>query len=161
MRESNGAPLVRRSPYESGLTPFSAFRQEMDRLFDSFFSPDRLGGFGLGDFPFSPAVDVSESDKEICVRAELPGVDEKDVELSLDGDMLTIRGEKREERRDEGDRRRIVERAYGAFERTIRLPFEPKEDTVKAQFKNGVLTVTAARPPELTQSTRRIPISRV
>jgi HSP20 family protein len=161
MREDDNAPLARRSdilPDVRRGDPFTAFRHEIDRLFDTFFAPARAGGFGLGAFPFNPALDLTENEKEICLRAELPGVDEKDVEIRLDGDVLTIRGEKREERTDNGDQRRVVERSYGSFERSVRLPFAPDGDDVKADFKDGVLTVKAVKPPELTRPSKRIPI---
>lgn len=168
MREKNGSPPVRRSealPEAMRGDPFLAFRHEMDRLFDSFFAPSQFGRLGFAggqlNFPFNPAIDLTENDKELRLRAELPGVDEKDVEISLEGDLLTIRGEKREERSDEGDKRRFVERAYGAFERTIQLPFAPEDQEIKADFKDGVLTVTAKKPPELSRSSKRIPIQKL
>ncbi len=163
MREDN-APLARRSPtlpQDGRSDPFTAFRLEMDRLFDDFFSPSRLSGLGMGKFDFRPALDISENDSELSVRAELPGVDENDVEISLDRDVLTIRGEKREERRDDREHQRMIERSYGSFERTVRLPFEPDEAEVKAEFKNGVLTVTAKKPPELSKPSKRIPIAKL
>jgi len=164
MRENNGAPPVRRS---SNLPegPFLAFRQEMDRLFDSFFAPTQFGrmGFasGLAGFPFNPAIDMTENDKEVRLRAELPGVDEKDVEISLNGDVLTIRGEKREERAEDGEHRRVVERSYGSFERRVQLPFAPEDQEIRAGFKDGVLTITAKKPPELSRPSKRIPIQKL
>ncbi len=166
MRENNGAPSDRRSgnlPDHVREDPFFAFRQEMDRLFDTFFAPGQVGRSafsGLGGFSVKPAIDVTENDKEVRVRAELPGVDEKDVEISVENDMLIIRGEKREERTDDGERRRFVERSYGSFERAIRLPFAPEGEEITANFKDGVLTVTAKKPPELSRSTKRIPIQK-
>lgn len=166
MRENNGAPPVRRSetlPDAMRGDPFLAFRQEMDRLFDSFFAPTQFGrgGFGgLAGFPFNPAIDLTENEKEVRLRAELPGVDEKDVEISVERDILTIRGEKREERTEDGDKRRVVERSYGSFERSIRLPFAPEDEEIKANFKDGVLTITALKPPELARSSKRIPIQK-
>ena len=163
MRETN-APAVRRSsnlPQDGHSHPFMAFREEMDRLFDTFFSPTRFAAPDFGRSDIRPALDLSENENEIRLRAELPGVDEKDVEISLDRDVLTIRGEKREERRDDTEQRRVIERSYGSFERSIALPFEPKEDEVKAEFRNGVLTVTAKKPPELAHTSKRIPIAKV
>lgn len=158
MRDRNTAP-VRRSdslPFSGQSDPFWAFRQEMDRVFDSFFAPAQSGrSLGLA---FTPALDITENEKEICVHAELPGVDEKDVEINLDGDILSIRGEKHDERTDETDRRRVVERSYGSFERSIRLPFAPNDGEVGADFKNGVLTITAKKPPEAVNQAKRIPI---
>lgn len=165
MREESNAPLARRSDplpdFRRG-DPFSAFRHEMDRLFDSFFAPAQVGRFAaLGDFPFNPALDLTENEKEVRLRADLPGVEEKDVEIRLDGDLVTIRGEKREERSENGDQRRFVERSYGSFERSVRLPFTPDEEDVKADFKNGVLTITAKKPPELARASKRIPIQKI
>lgn len=159
MREEDNAPLARRSeilPPSGRNHPFAAWRHEMDSLFDRFFTPDR---FGRG-FAFNPALDLTESDREVRLRAELPGVDEKDVDIRLDGDVLTIRGEKREERTEEGDRRRVVERSFGSFERTLRLPFAPEDGSVKAEFKHGVLTVTAKKPAGYIRAPKQIPIGK-
>jgi HSP20 family protein len=159
MRDEDDAPLARRSeilPPSGRHHPFAAWRQEMDSLFDRFFAPER---FGRG-FAFNPALDLTENDKEVRLRAELPGVDQKDVEIRLDGDVITIRGEKREERTEEGDQRRVVERSYGSFERSMRLPFAPEDGGVKAEFKDGVLTVTAKKPAGFSGSTRQIPITK-
>jgi HSP20 family protein len=139
--------------------PFSAFRREMDRLFDEFLTGP--SGAAMERFEFSPALDLTENDKQVRLRAEIPGVDEKDVEISLEGDMLTIKGEKREERKEEGEHRRLYESAYGSFERDIRLPFEPRDQDVKAEFKNGVLTVTIQKPPEMAKTSKRIPIAKM
>lgn len=162
MRDENRAPVSRRSdplPDPRRGHPFATFREEMDRLFDNFLPQMHLGR-GLADFSFNPALDLTENDKEVKLRAELPGVAEKDVEVRLDADLLTIRGEKREERTENGDQKRVVERSYGAFERSVRLPFTPDEAGVSADFKDGVLTVTAKKPADLAQATRRIPISK-
>jgi HSP20 family protein len=158
MRENLPAPLSRRPSYlqQNNGNPFTALRQEMDRLFDDFFTPSA----SFGSFAFTPAIDVSETDKDVRVRTELPGVAESDVDIELNGDLLTIKGEKREEKSENGENRRVFERSYGAFQRSIRLPFEPKEDQVKAAFKDGVLTVTAPKPPELAKASKRIPIAR-
>lgn len=157
MRDEKNAPLARRADTvpDTRRDPFAAFRIEMDRLFDSFLSPARFGQFGMA---FSPALDVTDNGNEVRVRAELPGVDEKDVEIHVDGDMLTIRGEKRQERTDDSEERRVVERAFGAFERSVRLPFTPESEAVKAVFKDGVLTVTAKRPSGWVRRDMRIPI---
>ena len=162
MREESHAPLARRSdmsPTNRG-DPFAVFRHEMDQLFDRFFATDRLTHFGIGNFPFNPALDLTENDKEVRLRADLPGVDEKDVEIRLDRDIITIRGEKREEHAEEGDHPRVVERSYGSFERSMRLPFAPEDGAVKADFKDGVLTITAKKPASLTSASKKVPIER-
>jgi len=103
-------------------------------------------------------LDVSETDKELTLTAELPEVDEKDVELTLTDDVLTIRGEKKREQTQRNGDYHMVERSYGSFARSLRLPFAVDQDKVDARFEKGVLTVTLPKPPEVQQSTRRIAI---
>lgn len=125
--------------------PFYAMRREMDRLFDNFWGGSGLapfGGFMEQYGAFNPRVDVTENDKEIKVAAELPGLDEKDVEVSLSNDMLTISGEKKAEKEDKGENYYRLERSYGSFQRVIPLPAEIEADKVEATFKNGVLQIT-------------------
>lgn len=127
--------------------PFSAFRHEIDRLFDDFFG----SGFGLTPFggsfmesfgDFNPRVDITENDKEVNITAELPGLDEKGVEVSLSNDVLTISGEKKAEKEDKGENYYHMERSYGSFQRAIALPAEVDADKVEATFRNGVLQIT-------------------
>jgi HSP20 family protein len=143
--------------------PFTAFRYEMDRLFDDFFGR----GFGLSQFEggsvgrfgaFNPQVDVTENDKEVKVIAELPGLTEQDVEVSLSNDVLTISGEKKHEKEDKGENYYRMERSYGSFQRAIPLPVEVQSDKVEATFKNGVLTVTLPKSPQATQNRKKITI---
>ncbi|MBN1140044.1 MAG: Hsp20/alpha crystallin family protein [Anaerolineae bacterium] len=122
-----------------------ALQQDMNRLFDDFFRswgvmPWR--GWGEQALAFNPQVDVVEDEKEIHVSAELPGMDENDIDVSLSQGVLTIKGEKRHEKKDEGKNYYRLERSYGSFQRSIPLPAEVNEDKVEATFKNGVLTVT-------------------
>ncbi|MCK6628821.1 MAG: Hsp20/alpha crystallin family protein [Anaerolineae bacterium] len=142
--------------------PFTAFRYEMDRLFDDFFGR----GFGLTPFEgaidrfgaFNPQVDVIENDKEVKITAELPGLSERDVEVSLSNDVLTISGEKKHEKEDKGENYYRMERSYGSFQRSIPLPVEVQSDKVDATFKNGVLTVTLPKSPQATQNRKKIAI---
>src|SRR5688572_4736746 len=128
----------------------------MNRLFDDAFrSFDSPALFGR--MPSWPSVEVSESDSEVRVSAELPGLEEKDVEVFLEDGGLTIRGEKRSEVEDKD--RHFSERFYGHFERPIPLGFDAKENDVKAAFKNGVLTVQVPKSAEARAKTRRIRIS--
>jgi HSP20 family protein len=122
------------------MEPLLDIHREMNRLFD-----DVLQGTGASDrrgMMTMPKVDVHEKNGELCVFAELPGVAEKDVEVQLHGDMLSISGEKQSEY-EEGDRSShyVMERSYGRFQRTIPLPFTPKPEDVKASFENGVLRI--------------------
>ena len=138
---------------------FLALHREMNRLFDDVLRGGAPGaqGRGQGGVMLAPHMDVSETDKEVRIKAELPGVTEKDIDVSLDDDVLTIRAEKRQERREEREGVHVSERAFGTFQRSIRLPFSVNADQVKAGFENGVLTVTLpkAQPEE---KTRRIQV---
>jgi HSP20 family protein len=144
--------------------PFMALHREVNRLFDDVFRG--FDNFGVGRFPSLapgrmswnwPSVEVSETDKEIRVTAELPGLEEKDVEVLLDGDVLALRGEKRSETEDKG--RQFSERFYGRFERRIALGTEIEEDKIEARFKNGVLTVTMPKTERAQSKARRIAIN--
>jgi len=118
-----------------------------------------LPGFGFtDDGSFLPALDAKERDDEIRITVELPGLEEKDVEVSLKDDVLTIRGEKQDESKHEQEGAQWVERRYGSFRRAIPLPADVDADGVKAHFKSGVLTIVAPRTgkPEVTH--KAIPI---
>jgi HSP20 family protein len=149
-------------PFRSNLAgrqaydPFHSFRGEMERLFDSFSS--QLPVAARAESPLAMRVDVSETDKEITVKAELPGVDEKNIDVQLNGDVLTIRGEKSQEKEEKQRNYHLVERQYGSFARSLRLPFEPKDADVKASFKQGVLSVSVAKPAELKPSPKKIEV---
>jgi HSP20 family protein len=112
----------------------------MDRLFDRFFESPWSELPALGDW--TPAVDVSEGKDAITLKAELPGVDPKDVSVSLEGDVLTIKGEKEQKKEEKDERQHRIERSYGAFMRSMRLPAAVDGSKVTATFKNGVVTVT-------------------
>ncbi|MBZ0156566.1 MAG: Hsp20/alpha crystallin family protein [Alphaproteobacteria bacterium] len=139
--------------------PFLSLRKEMDALFDDFFRGfDResfKGTFGS----FSPKVDVVENDKDIKVTAELPGLDEKDIDVSLHKDVLTISGEKREEREDKEKDYYRMERSFGSFSRSIPLPVEVQTDKVEAQFRKGVLTITLPKTAKAIKETKKIAVT--
>ena len=126
--------------------PFLALHREINRLFDDARRGSVLpsGGqaAGQGGALLAPHMDVSETDKDVRIQAELPGVSEKDIEVSLNDDVLTIRAEKQQERREERQGMHFSERAYGTFQRSLRLPFPVSQDQVQANFENGVLSVT-------------------
>src|SRR4030095_10406912 len=109
--------------------PFLDLHREVNRLFDDSFRSMRDSGSEGGGFMLNPKVDVCQTDDGWEITAELPGVDKNDIDLRLDGDMLTISGEKRDERKD--DKNRLVERSYGSFTRSFQLPFapDPEKDT--------------------------------
>lgn len=134
-RPDNGGAVRRHSP-------FSLLQQEIDRVFDNFAS----WRGGLETFPFSPSMEVSETDKSIEISTELPGMDQKDIEISIANDILTIRGEKKAEKEEKDKNYRLVERSYGAFERSLALPPGVNADAVKASMSKGVLKVTLPKP---------------
>ena len=145
--------------------PFLQMRREMNRLFD-----DAFGGFGLPSLfrpelrqmPMAPKIDVSETDNEIQVTAEMPGIDQNDVRVLLEDDRLIIRGEKKEEREEDDKERNyhVRERVQGAFSRTLPLPFTPDPNQIKAEFKNGVMTITIPKPQEVKQKQHRIEVQK-
>ncbi|MDQ5827053.1 MAG: Hsp20/alpha crystallin family protein [Chloroflexota bacterium] len=140
-----------------------------DRMFDSFFNR-ALGNWGgqttwgsgnisfNGMSTFTPAINLAESDREYRVTAELPGMDEQDIELSLHRDHLTIKGEKKQEHEEKGNGYHRVERSYGTFQRTIPLPQEVDAERVEANFQKGVLTITLPKLPEVQSGAKRIAI---
>ena len=145
--------------------PFSALRAEMDSLFDSFMGglPAFSGMFGSSGgrgFALAPHMDVTETDKEIVVEAEIPGIDEKNVSLALRDGVLTIRGEKKHEHDEEKENYRMTERRYGSFQRSVQLPDTVDEDKVEATFNNGVLKVSLPKRPDAIGKQRKIPIKK-
>ena len=142
-----------------GRDPFTSFRHEMDRLFDDFFAPAEPRSFGgNGGALLRPSVDVAETEQAYTVTAELPGLEQKDVELNLRDNALILSGEKRQESHDENGGRTYTERSFGRFERVIPLPEEVDADRVEANFKNGVLKVTLPKNPKAQDKARRIEI---
>lgn len=129
------------------LTPWTGpgLRREMDRLFDRFFDTPWAEMQTLGDW--TPAMDVTEGKDAITVKAEVPGVEPKDISVSLEGDLLTIKGEKEQKKEEKDERQHRVERTYGAFLRSVRLPATVDGSKVSATFKNGVVSVTLPKTP--------------
>lgn len=143
---------------ETSLRPIESLHREIDRMFDDFWRDFETPRRTNGDRLIATRVDVSEDDKEIQVTADLPGLEEKDVDVSLSEGVLTIRGEKKHESEKDEKDYRLVERAYGSFYRTIPVGTGIKEDEVKASFKNGVLTVTLPKTEEAKTKVKRIPL---
>jgi len=128
--------------------PFLSLQREIDRLFEDFtrgFPSIQAFSGGNGGM-MMPSTDVTETDKEIEITAELPGMEEKDVQINLVDNVLTIRGEKKAEKEEKDKNYRLVERSYGSFERSIALPEGVKAEDVKASIAKGVLTVKVAKP---------------
>jgi HSP20 family protein len=141
--------------------PLPALRREIDGVFDDFF---RSFGFPMlaNEMPVAklmPRLDVSETEQEIQIQAELPGIDEKDVDVTLADDVLTIRGEKKTEQEKKERDYHLMERSQGTFVRSLRLPFMVDAGQVTAAFKNGVLTITIPKPKEVQQKTQKIAVT--
>ena len=138
----------------------SLFRQ-VEKTFEDFSRRTPLAGFGDG--AVLPKIDVAEDKDGIDVIVELPGVDEKDIDVSLADGMLTIRGEKRAER-EESDKDKnwhVMERSYGAFSRSIALPYDHDTGRAEAKFENGVLRVHLPKPAEIARKEKKIEITKV
>ena len=150
--------------------PFESLRREVDRLFEDFDgglwrSPFRgsffdVAPFRRGEAVFGavPAVDVSETDKAYEITAELPGIDEKNVEVKLANGLLTIKGEKQDEKEEKKKDYYMRERSFGSFERTFQVPDGVDSDKIDASFKKGVLTVTLPKSAEAQKAEKKIAV---
>ena len=160
-----GPPGARRE-----VVPFERLRSEIDRLFDDFGmglwrSPFRRGVFDIEPFRRGeiswgkvPAVDVAETANGYEITAELPGIEEKNVEVKYADGTLTIKGEKKDEKEEKKENYYLSERSYGSFQRSFRVPEGVDPDKVEASFKNGVLTVTLPKTPVAQKKEKRIEI---
>ena len=126
----------------------SRLRREMDRLWDDYFGAGRRGLQPL-QAEFAPAVDVTETAEAVVVKAEVPGMDAKDINISVTGDVLTIKGEKKSEREEKEESYHLVERSYGSFSRSLVLPAAVVLDNIEAKYDKGVLTVTCPKKEEV------------
>jgi HSP20 family protein len=137
--------------------PLAAFHEEMNRLFDDFWREFDGVGSALAPSSGFPRVEVLETDRDVKIEAELPGLEEKDIEVTLHDGVLTIRGERQSESEDK--HRRVSERYYGQFERRIALPAEVERDQVTASFEKGVLTVSLPKTAREVEDVKRIRIN--
>ena len=137
-------------------------RDDMDRLFERFEHgwPRWPTLYSRDERLTVPELDVRESTDAITVEAELPGVDEKDVTVTLANGVLTIKGEKKQDKEEKGESYHLTERSFGSFERSLRLPDSVDDAKVEARFDKGVLKVTAAKKPEAVKAERKIEIKR-
>jgi len=150
--------------------PLSTLRDDIDRAFDRMFKDwPRFGALGMPDFfggteffgkttALAPRVDVSEDDNAYEITAEMPGVEEKDVEVSVRDDRLTLRGEKKTEKEEKKKDYHMTERSYGSFERSFRLPGDVDAQNIKADFAKGVLTLTLPKTTKAKAKERKIAI---
>ena len=146
------------------IDPFAPIRAEMDRVFDSFL------GRGFGGRPtffregargvVVPDIDIRESASELVFEAELPGMEEKDISLTLRNGVLTLKGEKKSERAEKDENFHLMERTYGSFQRSFELPDTVDEDKVSAAFQKGVLKITMPKRPETVRAEKKITIGK-
>lgn len=122
-----------------------SIRDELDRIFERFFTPVEVE---TREFVWTPSIDMYETEKELVVKAELPGLTSKDVEITLTDDTLTIRGEKKEAEEVKGENYYRKETRYGTFHRSIRLPVPVRKEDIKATFKDGILEVRLPKAEE-------------
>jgi HSP20 family protein len=142
--------LVRFRPLSQAVDPFrdlGDIQSEMNRLFDGVFG--RSSQVGAVERVWAPPVDMYETKEELVVTAELPGLKEKDIHLSMTGDMLTLRGERQWNQEDKRESCYRGERWYGRFERTLPLPIPVQADKIKATYRDGVLAITLPKAEEI------------
>jgi HSP20 family protein len=165
------APVeIKKAPATEAPVPevWRPFRSEMDRLFDRF-----AGSFGFPllrrmfdiepagrtSFTFSaPAMDMSEDDKAYKISAELPGLDAKDVDVTISGTTLLLKGEKRQEKEEKEQNYYLSERIYGSFQRAFELPASVDRDKIAADFSKGVLTITLPKTPAAQKQQKKIEV---
>lgn len=154
--------------------PIVGLRDEIDQVFSNFMRgwPDfgRMMAFdpfrgmreplSMGSAMLAPTVDVSETDKAYEISAELPGIDDKDIELTIKNDVLTLKAEKKSEREQKDKNVHLSERSYGLFQRAFRVPEDADQEQITTRFANGVLTVTLPKSERATPSTRRIEVNK-
>ncbi len=145
--------LVRWNPVFSPARELVSMQDDVNKFIDSFFRTSALRSDGL---PFTPVVDIEETPEDFILRADLPGVSQKDVKVSLMGDTLTIRGERKEEKQQKSGSMLRVERSSGVFERTFTLGAPVRSENVKATYRDGVLEIHVPKAEEARQ--REIPI---
>lgn len=142
--------LVRRNTANDLMTFPSgilSMQREINNLFDTFFRGS-VEDSGLVTTAWNPAVDITEHDSTFVVKVELPGVSRDDVRITIQDNMLTIRGEKKQEKEIKGTNAHRTERSYGAFQRTFSLPSSVKADAIEARYADGVLTITLPKAEE-------------
>ncbi len=152
-------------PQGSFYGPLAQLHQEIDRLFDTVFRGFAAWPFGnegpvarLGEGILKPTLDIGATEKEYTITVEVPGVDEKDIQIELAGNTLTIRGEKRQEKEEKDKNFYRMERAYGTFQRVLSLPDDADQEHIEASFSKGVLTITIPRRAQRQEESKTIEI---
>lgn len=149
-------------PVTRGSNPIVAFQDEVNKLFNDFFGDVSLPNWLRADrelaSAINPAMDVAENDKEFKITAELPGLDAKDVQVNAAEGYLTIKGEKKQESKEEREGYYRQERSYGSFQRVVALPDTANFDKAEANFKNGVLTLSIPKKAGAQSKERKIEV---
>jgi HSP20 family protein len=158
-------PMAGGAPVSRYRDPFAEMRAEMDRLFDTFLGRGFFGrpapsAMAQSAATLAPNVDIRENDKEIIVEAELPGIDEKDIQVTVRDGVLSLKGEKKSERDEKKDTYHVIERGFGSFERSFELPDSADQDQIKADFNRGVLRVVIPKRAEAAKAEKKIPIGK-
>jgi HSP20 family protein len=135
--------------------PFASLRRQVDDLASSFAHEWPLSTF-VG--AAAPAINVAETDKAVQIAAELPGVDEKDIKVEVEGQRIIISGEKKREREEKDQNWHVVERSFGSFRRAVTLPFEPKGEGISARYDKGVLYIDIPKPQSVKSAAKTIEI---
>ena len=123
-------------------------REEMNRLFDDFFSGWSERRRGLLEGEWAPTIDVAETENDVVVTAELPGIEQDKVDITITDDILTLKGEKQEEQEIKKENYHRIERSYGSFQRSVSLPAGVQSDKAKASYKDGILKITVPKAEE-------------
>lgn len=159
------SPRNNRNSFMNNYNPMdnylSSFHREMDNWFNDIFrnfSFPSMSSNNVGNF--NPKVDIVENEKEYQFMVEVPGISENDIKLDLSSNVLTIRGEKKQENKNEDKNYRHIERYYGSFERSFSLPEDSDLNNIDASFKNGILSIIVPKSPELKASSRKINIKK-
>lgn len=146
-------------PGGRGEEPFGSVQREINRLFDETFrGMPIVSGLMQGGRGSALRLDVKESDKAFVIHAECPGVTEKDIDVTYDDGVLTIKGEKKVERDDKTETWHIVERSYGSFARSLVVPGDIEADKIEARFDKGILTVTLPKSAKAAEKSRKIEV---
>ncbi len=162
--EEQSLPVRNQNREASSNNPLDRLHRDVDQLFNEFFqdfpmSPFRREKSRSWSSMILPQVDIGEGKKQYTITVEVPGVDQKDIDITLEDGTLMIRGEKRTEQEDRDKQFHRIERSYGSFQRLLSLPTDADENTIAAKFRNGVLTITIDKDPQAKPLARNITIT--
>jgi len=145
----------KRGELAPNVSPFLSLQREIDRVFSDFSRGFPAAGPGVD---LVPRMDITEKNGTVTITAELPGLEEKDVEVTVVDNVLTLKGEKKAEREEKGENRYLIERSYGSFQRSLELPEGVKPEDIKASMTKGVLTVTLPKPRAAKPDAKKIKV---